>query len=367
MRVGAHKGLFKVHGLQGEQVTDMIGEFLKADIYSDSDINFYTPNSLPYDCPQSIRINFVNSVATGYWDILKLSDDALVYVVDNEYQSDFIYPYTALRDHMVFRFALTGNMCIDSDHNQNIALNGPSVSYFSSVKSSANQITYLKGSHHKMITLYVSRKKIWKLLGGKNGDNAILSDSLFNQGESGAAHLSLTPEIHNIIIEVFGTQFFGPLRQIYVSAKINELLCHTIDYIASLSSHSHRNTLKLRDQEKIQQVYEILNRSYCNPPAVDKLAREVGLNRTDLRRYFRMIHGQTITDFCRKKRMAEAKAKLLHSDMNVTQIALHLGYNHVTNFTLAFNKYYGVSPKKFRSRPIGAENANEKIGLVASN
>jgi len=329
-------------------VTDMISNFLQAKIYTNKKANFYKLNSLPYDCPNSVRINFNNSVANGYWDILKLNDDTLVYIVDNEYTSSFIYPYISQKDHMVFRFVLTGDMVIDSNRKQNIVLHGPSVNYFSSPKLVENKITYRKGSRHKMVTLYISRKKIRKLLSPVTDKKNSTLHKLFNTDGLGGCNLALIPEIHGIIIEIFKNQFFGPLRQVFVTSKVNELLCYTLKYIGSISNDCQDSTISTKDQAKIRNVFEILNNQYIAPPPIDLIARKAGLNRTDLRKYFKIIHGQTIFDFCMNKRMIEAKSKLLFSEMSITQLGLHLGYNHPANFTMAFKKFYGVSPKKLQ-------------------
>lgn len=333
-------------------ITDVISNFLQSDLYTSGDDNFYKLNMLPYDCPNSVRINFNNSIANGYWDILKLTNDILVYIVDNKYTSDFVYPYISQRDHMVFRFVLSGEMVICSSQSQNITLDGPSVNYFSSSKSVKNQIIYTKGSDHKMITLYISRQKIKQLLMPSSNDESALVSSLFNTEGLSGCNLMLIPEIRNIITEIFVTQFFGPLRQVYITAKIQELLCYTIKYISSnrLSSGKLENIIGLRDQQKIKQVFDILNVDYLMPPTIDSLARTVGLNRTNLRKFFKTIHGQTIYDFCKNKRMVEAKSRLLHSNMNITQLSQYLGYNHSANFTLAFKNFYGVLPKDIKKQ-----------------
>jgi AraC-like DNA-binding protein len=278
-----------------------------------------------------------------------------VYIVDNKYTSDFVYPYVSQTDQMVFRFILSGEMAICSDSKQNIALSGePSISYFSSSKSAKNQITYKKGSDHKMITLYISRERIRKLLAPKISNNQTSTiQRLFNTDGLEGCSLVIIPEIRNIVTDIFTTQFFGPLRKTYVAAKIQELLCYTVNHISS-SRHSTgrvENIISLRDQEKISAVFRVLNDEYITPPSIESLSRSVGLNRTNLRKYFKIIHGQTIYEFCKNKRMAEAKSLLLHSDMNITQLAQYLGYNYSANFTLAFKKFYGIRPKDIKKLP----------------
>lgn len=330
-------------------VTEVMSKFSRSEIYTDERMDFYRYNPLPFDCPDSVRINFNNNVANGYWDVLSLSDDILTYIVDNEYVSDFSLPYVSQKDHMVFRFALHGDMVIKSDRDQNIVLNGAGVTYFSSPEKVRTEINYGKGSSHKMITLYVSREKLRELWRTPNSDN---SNRLFNADGLGGCNLALIPEIRNIVIDIFSTQFFGPLRQVYVKAKINELLCHTLRYISTISNDVPSSIISTRDQEKVREAFELLNENYIHPPHIDILSRRVGLNRTVLRKYFKTIYGQTISEFCMVKRMVEARSKLLHSEMNITQLSQYLGYDHPANFTTAFKRHFGILPKDLRQRTL---------------
>ncbi len=332
-------------------VTEVMSNFSKSEIYTDQRVDFYKYNPLPYDCPDSVRINFNNKIATGYWDVLSLSDDILTYIVDNEYVSDFSLPYVSQKDHMVFRFALCGDMIIRSDRDQNIVINGAGVTYFSSPEQVRTELNYCKGSNHKMITLYVSRKKLHELWRVPALDSHATNKLFAEDGLSGC-NLVLIPEMRNIVIDIFSTQFFGPLRQVYVKAKINELLCHTLRYISTISNDLPTSVISTRDQDKVRRAFEHLSENYLRPPHIDTISRQVGLNRTVLRKYFKTIYGQTISEFCMVKRMVEARSKLLQSDMNITQLSQYLGYDHPANFTTAFKRHFGMLPKDLRQRTI---------------
>ena len=58
--------------------------------------------------------------------------------------------------------------------------------------------------------------------------------------------------------------------------------------------------------------------------------------------------GATFADLVEKTRKIEARRTLLEGNLDVSQIAYELGYSEPSAFVRAFNRWYGVSPLKFR-------------------
>ena len=48
--------------------------------------------------------------------------------------------------------------------------------------------------------------------------------------------------------------------------------------------------------------------------------------------------------------LLEAKRLLVHTDLSVGRIAIHLGFSEPTNFTKFFCRHAGVSPEAFRKQ-----------------
>jgi AraC-like DNA-binding protein len=81
--------------------------------------------------------------------------------------------------------------------------------------------------------------------------------------------------------------------------------------------------------------------------AVDLVAETLGTSRRSLQRGL-AVHGVSYTDLLAQVRLRRAADWLEHTEKPVVDIALDLGYTDPSNFTRAFRRQTGVSPKAFR-------------------
>lgn len=58
--------------------------------------------------------------------------------------------------------------------------------------------------------------------------------------------------------------------------------------------------------------------------------------------------GVTFIDFVNRERTRQAAALLKHTDLQIQQIAGSVGYNNTSYFAKQFQRFYGVSPSKYR-------------------
>lgn len=104
--------------------------------------------------------------------------------------------------------------------------------------------------------------------------------------------------------------------------------------------------LRRSDIEVMQRAQDILVSRLTDPPTLSSLSTELGINITKLKTQFPMVFGETVFEFTRSRQMALARQLLSGKFYNVSQIAFLLGYKSPANFSTAFRKYYGISPKE---------------------
>jgi AraC-like DNA-binding protein len=80
----------------------------------------------------------------------------------------------------------------------------------------------------------------------------------------------------------------------------------------------------------------------------NEFAGRLGLHTNHLNKALREHTGKTTTEHISEYIVREAKALLLHSNWAITDIALCLGFNHVSNFNTFFKKHTQHTPKQFR-------------------
>jgi len=107
------------------------------------------------------------------------------------------------------------------------------------------------------------------------------------------------------------------------------------------------------------QALSVLEKNLNNPPNLTELAHRVGTNERKLTEIFRHIVGMTVFDFVTQRRLEVARQLLQESDLQIRQIADRIGYQNPGDFTRAFRRQYGVTPRSYRRGEVSEDEAAE--------
>lgn len=140
---------------------------------------------------------------------------------------------------------------------------------------------------------------------------------------------------------------FGKHRAMYIEGLTLNLLSNLLG--ASIKNPDHNNKVSGRDRNAVERVREVLKTNFTKPPSIPDLAKSVGLNRNKLNFCFQNVYGQTVSDYCTSLRMEKSSQLLLETNMNITDVALQVGYRHPTSFSAAFLRNKGMSPRDYRN------------------
>ena len=80
----------------------------------------------------------------------------------------------------------------------------------------------------------------------------------------------------------------------------------------------------------------------------EDVAKAAGVSKYHFHRIFKRETGLTLHQYIQKRRLAQAASLLLHSTMQVVDIAICLSFESQEAFTRAFKKSYGLPPGKYR-------------------
>lgn len=106
--------------------------------------------------------------------------------------------------------------------------------------------------------------------------------------------------------------------------------------------------LKQYDTECIRAAHAIVGKDPLRRTTIERLALEVGLNRTKLQYGHKKMYGITIDEFRVKMRMRCASKLLRHSDKSIKEIARLTGYKNISSFSVAFKKVFKQPPSLWR-------------------
>jgi AraC-like DNA-binding protein len=96
------------------------------------------------------------------------------------------------------------------------------------------------------------------------------------------------------------------------------------------------------DKLKIKKAKEIIIANMAEPPGLQELADEIGLNLKKLKMGFKQIYGDTVYGFLFDYKMDFARKLLDSGSYNVNEVGLKIGYSTGSHFIAAFkrNCYY---------------------------
>jgi len=104
-----------------------------------------------------------------------------------------------------------------------------------------------------------------------------------------------------------------------------------------------------RHPAAIARVIRELEAGAAEPHTLDELARAAHLSRYHFLRTFKGATGVTPHQWLLRARLRDAAHRLATSGEPVTEIALDVGFEDLSNFTRAFRAEFGVSPRQYRA------------------
>ena len=156
----------------------------------------------------------------------------------------------------------------------------------------------------------------------------------------------MTLEMHQVVNQILSCPYSGCIRRTYLERKALELVALKLNALEQRRSLSY--PLNSGDLDGIYQAAKILACHFNNPPSVEALARQVGLNRLKLNQGFHHVYGATPFRYLRNCRLELAKHLLTTSALAVEEVAHKVGYTSRSNFATAFRQQFGLNPKTFQ-------------------
>lgn len=168
---------------------------------------------------------------------------------------------------------------------------------------------------------------------------------LFNKG--GIQQLSCQPISHQGIIaaqQLLTCTVSSEVRQLFMHGQAMSLLAVELSHLFEKKSENS-GKFSQKDREIAKLARDILFHDFKNPPSVEVLSKLAGTNPFKLKKLFHHFYNNTPYGFLLEIRMNKAYHLLESTRCHVNVAADFVGYSHASNFSAAFIKHFGVSPK----------------------
>ncbi|WP_341486431.1 AraC family transcriptional regulator [Pararhizobium sp. A13] len=140
------------------------------------------------------------------------------------------------------------------------------------------------------------------------------------------------------------------MQKLYLESRTLGIIAEAFGRLASIrSAPAGTGSLRSAERKRLERAEEWLRGSRGCLPTVEELAAEAGVSVNTLQRLFHIAHGTTVFNYVRQLKLEEARLALETEGLSIAQAAFLAGYTSTANFSTAFKRQYGFSPKEART------------------
>lgn len=196
-----------------------------------------------------------------------------------------------------------------------------------------------------LISILISIEKFHSLFSNEAGYIPFLSEE--NKNKKYYDEDAINPRVLIVLQEILNANFNSFIKNLYVKGKIYELI--SLHFQRDETQEGEFCPFLVDEQEvlKIRKAKDYIIKNMSNPPGLQELANEVGLNIKKLKEGFKQIYGDSVFSFLLDYKMGQAKKMLESNQYNVNEVGEKVGYSTASHFISAFKKKYGVTPKQY--------------------
>jgi len=119
--------------------------------------------------------------------------------------------------------------------------------------------------------------------------------------------------------------------------------------VVRVAAEARRTPPATPDPARIAPLLRELEARSAEPHTLPELARRAGLSRYHFLRTFKDVTGVTPHQWVLRARLRDAAHRLVTTRAPVTEIALDVGFDDLSNFIRSFRAEFGVSPRRYRA------------------
>jgi len=150
-----------------------------------------------------------------------------------------------------------------------------------------------------------------------------------------------------VLNQIVDKKLHGALQNIYMKGKIYELL--SLYFNISEETESDHCPFMANEETvaQIKKAKDIMIENMANPPSLEELSKQVGINIKKLKMGFKEFYGTPVFTFLLNYKLDYSKKLLEENKLNVSEIATQIGYSNSSHFIAAFKKRFEITPKQF--------------------
>ena len=290
--------------------------------------------------PDCLHQSLPDGLGNGHTTIFQLDHDLSYMETDYRPTKDLavLSKIESQEPRLTVTLGLKGSSCFSGHQGDEIVFK-EGYTTITAFNSSVGERRYEANKSIRQLRLSLTKKCLDRYFGANK------LALLFNN--SGIQHVSCLPITHQGVIaaqQLLTGRVPQEAKRLFMQGQIMSLLAVELSHLwVKPAEKSERFSQKDRDIAMAAQ--EILSREFKTPPSVEILSKRVGTNQFKLKKLFHHFFNNTPYGLLLEIRMNTAYQLLESTCCHVGVAADFVGYSHAGNFSTAFIKYFGVSPK----------------------
>jgi AraC-like DNA-binding protein len=128
-----------------------------------------------------------------------------------------------------------------------------------------------------------------------------------------------------------------------------QTICYDILSIILNHTSFREDAGKLFDtHQRLAPLIQEIAKSYKEQWTIERMTKIACLSRSRLHHVFKSVYGQSPLEYAKAIRLSEARKLLLTTNLQVSEIAIDVGYEDPFYFCRCFTQLFGVSPTQYR-------------------
>jgi AraC-like DNA-binding protein len=281
----------------------------------------------------------------GSQEVIKIEDDFILIRFQNDENEPFHVEKQINQGLIQFHFGIKGkakfifnqgNYTLDLKEEKALLLYNPQKEL---------PLNLILDPHTWVISVIISIKKFHALFSTEASYIPFLSGE--NQDKKYYNESDISPSMAIVLSQLFHYNLHPNIKNLYYKGKGYELLSLYFNRSEDPDAEQCPFLIDEENVMKIKKAKEIVIANMAEPPGLQELADQVGLNLKKLKMGFKQIYGDTVYGFLFDYKMECARKLLDSGSYNVNEVGLKIGYSTGSHFIAAFKKKFATTPKKY--------------------
>lgn len=227
-----------------------------------------------------------------------------------------------------------------SKHRHNIHISDP---------SGAMEATYSKGSKIQSLGVFYSERIAKQHL---PAEVLSLLDNYIRRKIKNVNEMLLTIKHAHLLNDILKCEWNETVCNISNYVKIFQLTEITLKTFFISPEDRFRN-YKPNDIRALQHIEQnITQPGLLSFPSISSLAKTACMSPSKLKAMFKSVYGYSLYAYYNKNRMLRARNLMKELNLSIKEVGYEIGYSNLSQFTAAFKKEFGVTPKEYQRQMI---------------